>query len=149
MGAWQDFRKFLTQGNIVALAVAFVIGLAFSAVVMGFVTDIINPIIGIPGDTNLSDLHYNVGHSTILYGSWFNTIIAFVLIAAVIFFGLVRPTAKLAERQAKRKAADPPTTRECPFCLSTIPIKATKCMYCTSDVPPVAPAAPGTPPAAT
>ena len=132
---WQEFKDFLNRGNIIALAVAFVIGLAFSAVVTAFVTDIVTPIIGIPGKADFSSLSVNINGSSILYGLFINAIIYFLIVAAFIFFGIVRPMAKMAERRKAKEAAAPPTTKDCPYCLSKIPIKATKCSACTSSLP--------------
>ena len=136
MGVWQESRDFINKGNIISLAVAFVIGTAFAAVVSALVTDIINPIIGIPGHQDFSKFSLVVNGSTILYGSFINALIYFVIVALVIFFAIVRPMAKMAERQKAKQAAAPPTTKECPFCISTIPIKATKCPNCTSSLSP-------------
>lgn len=132
---WQEFKDFLNRGNIIALAVAFVIGLAFSAVVTAFVTDIVTPIIGIPGKADFSSLSVTINGSSILYGLFINAIIYFVIVALFIFFGIVRPMAKMAERRKAKEAAAPPTTKDCPYCLSKIPIKATKCSACTSSLP--------------
>ena len=134
VAAWDEFKAFLAKGNIVSLAVAFVIGLAFAAVVSALVTDIIMPIVGIPGHADFSTFNVSVNGSSILYGAFLNAIIYFVIVAAVIFFGIVRPMAKLEARANARKAAEPPTTKDCPYCLSKIPIKATKCSACTSSV---------------
>jgi large conductance mechanosensitive channel len=135
LGLWDDFKTFLKQGNIVALAVAFVIGLAFAAVVTAFVGDIVNPIIGIPGHKDFSNDSVTINNSTIKYGAFLNAIIAFVLVAAVIFLAIVRPMAAMEKRRKAREAAAPATTKDCPFCLSKVPIGATRCMYCTSQLP--------------
>jgi large conductance mechanosensitive channel len=135
VGALDDFKAFIAQGNIVSLAVAFVIAAAFTLVVASFVTNIIMPIVGIPGHVDFSQQNVTVQGSVISYGLFINAVISFVIVAAVIFFGIVRPLAKREERKKARKAAEPPTTKDCPFCLSKIPIKATKCLYCTSSVP--------------
>lgn len=132
---WQEFKDFLNRGNIISLAVAFVIGLAFSAVVTAFVTDIVTPIIGIPGKADFSSYSVNINGSAILYGAFINAVIYFLIVAAFIFFGIVRPMAKMAERRKAMEAAAPPTTKDCPYCLSKIPVKATKCSACTSSVP--------------
>ncbi len=135
MSVWQEFRDFLNKGNIISLAVAFVIGTAFAAVVSALVTYIINPIIGIPGHADFSTFGVTVNGSTIAYGAFINSLIYFIIVALVIFFAIVRPMAKMAERQKAKLAASPPTTKECPFCISTISIKATKCPNCTSSLP--------------
>lgn len=132
---WSEFKDFLSRGNVVALAVAFVIGAAFSGVVTAFVTDIINPVIGIPGHEDFSKYNVTINGSTILYGAFINAIIAFLLVAAVIFFVIVRPMAKMAERAKAKAGAEPPTTKDCPYCLTKVPIKATKCLACASALP--------------
>jgi large conductance mechanosensitive channel len=129
-----EFKTFLLRGNVVDLAVGIVIGIAFQAVVSAFVTDIITPLITIPGKTNFSDLKFTIGGATFLYGSFLNTVISFVVISAVVFYFVVKPVNRL---MALRKSDTPilPTTRECPYCLSSVPIKATRCAYCTSELP--------------
>ncbi|HYK93318.1 MAG TPA: large conductance mechanosensitive channel protein MscL [Thermoplasmata archaeon] len=136
MSALDDFKAFITKGNVIDLAVAVVIGLAFNAVVTAFVTDIINPLIGIPGSHDFSAYTLQVRGSTFLYGTFITAIINFILIALVVYFILVRPVASMNARKAAKQAAAPPTTRDCPACLSKVPIKATRCAYCTSNLTP-------------
>jgi large conductance mechanosensitive channel len=138
MGALDEFRAFLTRGNVIDLAVAVVIGLAFQAVINAFVNDVINPLIGVPGSADFSSYHFTLGGGTFLYGAFINAIISFVLIAVVVFFVLVRPAARMEARRKAREAPVPVTTRDCPACLSKVPIKATRCAFCTSDLPPAA-----------
>lgn len=138
----QDFKAFLTRGNVVDLAVAFVLGAAFGAIVSSLVNDIVMPPIGLAlkgvDFTNLfvslSGQSYPTlaaakaaGAPTVNYGIFINTIISFVIVAFAMFI-VVRQTARL------RPAAPPPapTTRDCPFCLSAIPLRATRCAHCTS-----------------
>jgi large conductance mechanosensitive channel len=135
MGAYEDFKAFITKGNVVDLAVAVVIGLAFQAVVTAFVTDIIMPLISIPGSHDLTTYSFRIGGGTFLYGAFITAAINFVLIALVVFFILVRPMQQAAARRAAKQPAADPTTKDCPFCLSKVPIKATKCAYCTSTLP--------------
>lgn len=134
MGVLSEFKSFLTKGNVIDLAVAIVIGLAFVAVVNSFVTDIVAPLIAIPGSHDLSKYNVTVGGGKFLTGSFVTAVINFVLIAIVVFFVLVRPMAKLEERRKARLPAAPPATRECPFCLSQVPVKATRCAFCTSQL---------------
>ncbi len=136
MGLWDDFKAFITKGNVVDLAVAVVIGLAFQAVITAFVNDIVNPLIGIPGKTDFSAYTFKIGGGTFLYGAFINAIISFILIALVVFLVLVRPMAAMEARKKASQAVAPPTTRDCPACLSKVPIKATRCAYCTSELPP-------------
>jgi large conductance mechanosensitive channel len=141
MGIFDEFKAFILRGNVVDLAVGIIIGAAFSSVVNALVKDLITPLIGIFGGFSFPNLTFTIHHSNFLIGEFINTIISFLIIALVIFFFVVKPVNALMARYKPREA-EPSTTRECPFCLSTIPIKATRCAYCTSQVPAVeAPAA--------
>jgi large conductance mechanosensitive channel len=131
------FRKFLFRGNLIDLAVAVVIGVAFNAVVQALIADLITPLIAaIAGKPSFSSLSFTVHKSHFLYGSFFNALISFVIIAAVVYYLIVSPAAKITALTTRQKEA---TERDCPECLSSIPVKAKRCMYCTSEVPPVAP----------
>jgi large conductance mechanosensitive channel len=132
----KGFREFLLRGNVVDLAVAVVIGVAFGAVITALVTDLITPLIGIPGHLDLNSNTFTVNGSVFKWGAFIGAVINFVLIAAAVYFVVVRPVQRLMERRAK-----PPTdvtTRECPECLSTIPKAARRCSFCTSEVGAVA-----------
>ena len=130
------FRKFLMRGNLIDLAVAVIIGVAFNAVVQALIADMITPLISaIAGKPDFARLTFTVHHSLFFYGSFINAVLSFVIIAAVVYYLLVAPTARLTARVARNKAA---TERECPECLSQIPVGATRCMYCTATVPPPA-----------
>lgn len=127
----KDFKAFLLRGNLVELAVAFVIGLAFAAVVTALVGDFITPLIAaIAGKQDFSSLTFTIHHSRFKYGDFLNALLSFVLIAAAVFFLVVKPVNALMARRQK----DEPTTRPCPHCLSEIPIAATVCASCTRDV---------------
>ena len=131
------FRKFLMRGNLIELAVAVVIGVAFNAVIQALISDIITPLIAaIAGKPNFGALTFTINHSKFSYGSFINALLSFVIIAAVVYFLIVSPTARVMARVDRNKEA---STRQCPQCLSDIPVGATRCMYCTSEVPPVAP----------
>ncbi len=133
----KGFRDFITRGNLIDLAVAVVIGTAFTAVVTAIVADMITPLIGAIWGTNgktFSQLTFKVHGSTFLYGALINAALSFLIIAAVVYFLIVAPMAKITARFAKQAEV---TTRDCPECLSTIPIAATRCMYCTVPVAPV------------
>ncbi|MCL4341561.1 MAG: large conductance mechanosensitive channel protein MscL [Candidatus Thermoplasmatota archaeon] len=134
MGVLKDFRVFITQGNVIFLAVAIIIGLAFTAVVTAFISDIITPLLGIPGHVDFSTLTFTINGSTFYYGAFINALIAFLTIAFVVYMVLVRPISKSEERRAarKKKISTEVTTKICQYCISTIPIKATKCPFCTS-----------------
>lgn len=133
----KGFRTFLLRGNLVDLAIAVVVGVAFNNVVQGLVKDLITPLIGAIWSTpNFSHLTATIHHSTFPYGLFLNALIAFLLISTVVYFLIVAPVAKVLALFDRKKAA---TERECPECLSQIPIAARRCMYCTATVPPVAP----------
>jgi large conductance mechanosensitive channel len=134
----KGFRAFITRGNLISLAVAVVIGTAFTAVVTALVTDLITPLIAaIAGKKSFPALAFKVHNSTFLYGAFINAALSFLIIAAVVYFLLVAPMAKITARLTRHEEA---TTRDCPECLSTIPIAASRCMYCTVQLAPVNPA---------
>ena len=129
----KDFKAFLLRGNLVDLAVAVVIGIAFGAVVTAFVGDLITPLIAaIAGKPDFSSLTFTINHSTFRYGDFLNALISFVIIAAAVFFAVVKPVNAL---MARRKQEEP-ATRACPHCLSEIPVAASVCSSCTRDVQP-------------
>ena len=135
----KGFRDFITRGNLIELAVAVVIGTAFTAVVTAIVADLITPLIAaIGGQPKFSDLTFTVHGSKFLYGAFINALLSFLIIAAVVYFLIVMPMTRVMARFKHEEAV---TTRECPECLSTIPLAATRCSYCTVQVPPVAPPA--------
>jgi len=132
----KGFKEFILRGNVVDLAVAFVIGVAFGAMVTAFVKDIVTPLIAaIFGKQDFSSLKFTINHSTFLYGDFINAVVSFILIALVIYFVIVVPMNHLAARRAK---GEDPTTKECPECLSEIPIGARRCPHCTSELAPAA-----------
>ena len=145
----KEFREFILRGNLVDLAVAVVIGTAFTAVVTSLVTNIITPIIAaIGGKPDFSDLTFEINGSEFGYGDFINALIAFLIIAAVVFFFVIRPVNLLMARFQPDTAVDV-QTRGCPECLSDIPTGATRCAFCTARVSaPPAPPAPPSPPAA-
>jgi large conductance mechanosensitive channel len=131
----KGFRDFITRGNLIDLAVAVVIGTAFTAIVTAIVKDLITPLIGaIWGTHTFESLDFKVHGSTFAIGDLINAILTFLIIAAVVYYLIVKPTAMLMARVHRDAKA---TTRDCPECLSTIPIAASRCMYCTVEVPPV------------
>jgi large conductance mechanosensitive channel len=130
----QEFRDFILRGNVVDLAVAVVIGAAFGAVVGSFVGDILTPLLGIIGLPDLTSWSVRVGPADVRYGAFLTTLISFLLIAAAIFFFVVRPVNRLnAVRRTEPDASAP--TKDCPECLSSIPEGARRCLYCTSPQP--------------
>ena len=126
----RGFKAFLLRGNVVDLAVAVVIGVAFSAVITAFVKDLVTPLIAaIGGKPDFSTLAFTINNSKFLYGDFLNALIAFVIVAAVIYFFVVAPYTALMARARKEPPADP-TTKKCPDCLSEIPIDAKRCAFC-------------------
>ncbi len=130
----KGFRSFLFRGNLIDLAVAVVIGVAFNAVVQALIKDLITPIISaFGGRRNFRDLTFTVNNSVFAYGDFFNALLSFVIIAAVIYFLVVRPATKVLELTGGKKGI---ANRECPECLSQIPLAARRCLYCTAPVLP-------------
>jgi large conductance mechanosensitive channel len=132
----KEFRAFILRGNLVDLAVAVVVGTAFSAVVTSFVSSIITPLIAaLGGQPDFSDLDFTINGSRFTYGAFFNALISFLIIAAVVFFFVVKPVNALLERVKTEPPVDE-HTRECPECLSQVPTKAKRCAYCTAEIGP-------------
>lgn len=128
------FKKFLLRGNLVDLAVAFVIGAAFAALVAGLVKDLITPLIGaIGGEPDFAGLAFTVNESKFFYGDFLNLLLAFLIVSAVIYFLVVLPFSKLLERFKPTPDAPAPV-QDCPHCLSSIPQGATVCAFCTRDI---------------
>ena len=140
----KEFREFVVKGNVIDLAVGIIIGIAFGAIVTSLVNDIIMPPIGLLlGKINFSDLFINLsgtaytslkaakdaGAATINYGVFLNAVINFIIVAFVVFL-----LVKQVNRMKKEPAPAEPNTKECKFCLSTIPLKATRCPHCTSQL---------------
>lgn len=132
---FRGFRQFLVRGNVIDLAVAVVIGAAFGAVVTSFVTNILTPIIAaLVGKPDFSAFAFEVNGSKILYGTFLNSVISFVLIAAAVYFFMVAPINAYNERRRRGEAPPDPTTKKCPECVSEIAIAAKRCPFCTSPV---------------
>ena len=140
----KEFRDFILKGNLLQLAVAFIMGAAFGAVVKSFINDLIMPIIGkLVGNVDFANLYINLsgqiyesataardaGAAAIYYGAFINTIAAFLIVGLVMFY-LIR----VATRMQKPAEEAAPTTKECPFCITSIPIPATRCPHCTSEL---------------
>jgi large conductance mechanosensitive channel len=131
----RGFKTFLLRGNVVDLAVGVVIGVAFGSVVTAFVKDLMTPLIAaLFGKPDFASLTFMINNSKFLYGDFVNVVIAFVLVAIVIYFFVVLPFTALIARFQKEPAADP-TTKKCTECLSEIPIGAKRCAFCTSPQP--------------
>jgi len=146
----KEFKEFAMKGNVVDMAVGIIIGAAFGTIVKSVVDDVIMPPIGLllgnvdfanlfitlkqgaaAGPYATLELAQKAGAVTLNYGAFFNTIVSFVIVAFSVFL-LIKGMNKLKRQQVEAPAA--PTTKECPHCLSTIPIKATKCAHCTSNL---------------
>jgi large conductance mechanosensitive channel len=127
---FSGFRDFIMRGNVVELAVAVVIGVAFGALITSFVTDVLTPLLGLLGLPNFENLSVTVGEAEVRYGLFLNALIAFLLIAAAIYLFVVRPVNALEERR-QRGRDETATTKTCSECASEIPLVARRCPMCT------------------
>ena len=135
---FKEFREVILRGNLVDLAVAVVIGTAFAAVVTALVRDLITPLIAaVGGQPDFSGLKFEINGSEFLYGDFINALFAFLFIAAVVFFFVIKPVNALMARFQPAPAVDV-KTRPCPECVSDIPVSATRCAFCTTVVRPAA-----------
>jgi large conductance mechanosensitive channel len=147
-GFANEFKQFIMRGNVLDLAIGIIIGAAFNGVVQSLVNDIIMPPIGrVLNNVDFANLYINLsgghypsleeakaaGAATINYGAFINTVINFLIIALVVFL-IVKQFNRLWRAEKEEEAPAEPTTKECPYCLSTIPIKATRCAHCTSHL---------------
>lgn len=131
----QEFKKFILRGNVVDLAVAVVIGVAFTSVVTAFVTDFLTPLIAsVQGSHAFASYAFKLNGITFPYGHFLNAFISFLLTAAVVFFFVVQPLNRLNDIAKRAEKTTDPTTRKCPECLGEIPLKAARCMFCTSRI---------------
>ena len=134
----KEFRAFILRGNLVDLAIAVVIGAAFTTVVNALVRDLITPLIAaIFGEPDFGTLSFTINGSQFAYGDFLNALLTFVIVAAVVFFLVVKPVNMLMARTRTEPDVDS-HTRGCPECLSQIPVAATRCAFCTSEIPPAA-----------
>lgn len=131
----KGFKQFMLRGNVLDLAVAVVMGAAFGAVVSALVKDLITPLIAaIFGKPDFSSIQFQVNGSQFLIGDFINALVAFLLIGLAVYVFVVVPVNALTARMRRGEAPPDPTTKECPECLSTIPIAAKRCAFCTSAV---------------
>ncbi|HEY4379667.1 MAG TPA: large conductance mechanosensitive channel protein MscL [Acidobacteriaceae bacterium] len=131
---FKGFRDFILRGNVMDLAVAVIIGAAFTAIVTALTDNIIKPLLGaVIGQPDFGYLVGHVNHAEIKYGNFITAIVNFLILAAVIYFFLVLPTQYLLKK-FNPPAAEPPTTKACPQCLGDIPVAATRCKFCTQPV---------------
>jgi large conductance mechanosensitive channel len=132
---WAEFKAFAFRGNLIELAVAVILGLAFNAVVQALVNGVLMPIVAaIFGQPNFNSLYIKLGEARIRYGLFITALVEFLLIALALFF-IVRAVNRLLHPQGA--PAEPPKTRECPYCFTAIPLVATRCSGCTSQVEPI------------
>ncbi|MBV9818848.1 MAG: large conductance mechanosensitive channel protein MscL [Solirubrobacterales bacterium] len=125
----QEFKQFIMRGNLVELAVAFILGAVFAALVKAFIADLITPIIAlIVGKPSFENLTFTINSSQFKYGDFINNLITFATIAVVIFFLVVKPYQLLMDRRAQ----EDPTVKDCPECTTEIPVKARRCPFCTA-----------------
>lgn len=135
------FRRFLLRGNLIDMAVGIVIGAAFSAVVGALVKDLITPLIAaLGGKPEFGSLYFTVNHSRFLYGDFVNALLTFLIVAAVLYFLIVSPYARVRAR-FETAPVPQPETRDCPHCLSQIPHRASRCAFCTAEVSEAVPSA--------
>lgn len=129
----KGFKQFILRGNVLDLAVAVVMGAAFGSVVTALVKDFLTPLIGaIVGKPDFSAIQFTINGSKFAIGDLINAIVSFLLIAAAVYFFVVLPVNTLMARLKRGEAPPDPTTKSCPECLSTIPIKASRCAFCTA-----------------
>ncbi|HYZ30479.1 MAG TPA: large conductance mechanosensitive channel protein MscL [Thermoleophilaceae bacterium] len=132
----KEFRQFILRGNLVDLATAVVIGTAFTAVVNAVVKDLITPLIAaLGGKPSFDALAFTINGSRFAYGDFLNALVTFLIVSAVVFFLVIKPVNVLLERFRTEPKVDQ-ETRECPQCLSDIPVGARRCAFCTSEVAP-------------
>ena len=137
---FNEFKKFATKGNVVDLAVAVIIGGAFQSIITSLVNDIISPLIGCFAKTDFSNFSIKFGDAEIRYGAFITAVINFLIIAFVIFIlikwinKIMELAAKLERKKEEEVKPAEPTTKICPYCMSEISIKATRCPHCTSEL---------------
>lgn len=130
-----EFKAFLLRGNVIDLAVAVVLGAAFGAVVTALVENFITPLIAaIGGQPDFSSIGFHINGAFFGVGNFLNALISFIIVAAVIFFFVVKPMNMLIARSRSEPSADP-TTKHCPYCINEVPVEATRCGFCTSELP--------------
>ena len=131
----KGFRAFLLRGNVVDLAIGVVIGVAFGSVITAFVKDLVTPLIAaFGGKPDFATLSFTINNSKFTYGDFFNALIAFLIVAAVIYFFVVVPYTAMVARSHKEPPPDP-TIRKCPECMSDIPVEARRCAFCGQPLP--------------
>jgi large conductance mechanosensitive channel len=134
-----EFRQFILRGNVVDLAVGIVIGVAFTGVVQGLVRDFINPLIAVLfGKPDFSKFHFTINHAVFSYGDFINRALTLLIIGAAVFFLVIKPVNVMIDRFHLSPASHSPATKTCPDCFTDIPLKASRCPNCTSELTPPA-----------
>lgn len=134
--ALKEFKAFVLRGNVIDLAVGVAVGAAFTAVVTSFTENLLTPLLAIPGEqASFADMAFEVNGATFRYGAFFDSVVSFVLVAAALFFLIVKPVNTLMSRNRTEPDVESPT-RSCPHCLSNIPRPASRCAFCTAEVEP-------------
>ncbi len=129
----KELKEFLFRGNVIELAVAVVMGGAFGAVVNAFVKDLLTPLIAaIGGQPDFSGLTFTINNSRFLYGDFLNAVVSFLLIGTAVYVFVVAPMKAIAARGSKPEPSPEPRSKQCPECLSEIPLAARRCAYCTA-----------------
>ena len=132
----REFKEFAMRGNVLDMAIGVVIGAAFKAIVDSLVNDIISPLIGLFFNSDFSELSVQIGGVSLAYGSFITAVLNFVIIAFVLFVVVkaANKAAELRKKLEKPQAPAAPTTKVCPYCKSEIPVDATRCPHCTSQL---------------
>lgn len=130
----EEFKKFISKGNVMDMAVGIIIGGAFTSIVSSLVNDIINPLLGLFGGMNFDQLAWNItGDVTLYYGKFITAVVNFLIMAFIVFI-LVKAINTAASKFQKKEEAKAPTTKKCPYCKSEIALEATRCPHCTSEL---------------
>ncbi len=130
----EEFKTFALRGNVMDMAIGVIIGGAFTSIVTSLTENLINPILGVAGATDLSNLVLKIGNVELKYGAFISSIINFIILALILFC-MIKAVNKLMNHHKKPEAPAAPTTKICPYCCSEIPIAATKCAHCASELP--------------
>lgn len=130
----EEFKKFISKGNVLDMAVGIIIGGAFTSIVSSLVNDIINPLLGLFGGMNFDQLAWNItGDVTLYYGRFITAVVNFLIMALIVFI-LVKAMNTATSKFQKKEEPKAPTTKQCPFCKSEIALEATRCPHCTSEL---------------
>ena len=131
---FEEFKKFISRGNVMDMAVGIIVGGAFTSIVTSLVDDIINPILGLFGGANLDAIKIPLrGEATLNIGSFLSSVINFVIMALIVFI-MMKAINTITEKTKKPEEPKKPTTKMCPYCRSEIALEATKCPHCTSEL---------------